>query len=588
MGERFPYAHLVPKGYVENLRFRKALVEAGSRDLQVAQDIWVACARDPLFYINTFVWTYNPKKKHGETLPFITYPYQEDMIREIVAAIEDGEDFVMEKSRDMGASWICMLVFEWYWHFHGGKQFLCVSSKEDLVDKSNNKNSLFWKVDFVLRSDHQPGWLRPSYDHYKLMFVNYDNGSTITGESTNSNAGRGGRSTAILLDEFAAVEEDTKVAAATRDNTDCRIFNSTPTFRGTNCEFYKQTQKEGVRKYRAHWTLHPEKSQGLYYDHNGKPRSAWYDKQCNRASSPAEIAIELDIDYQGAAAGVFSVQLIDKLKKQTTPPLIVAIPSYDLDKKEFLLTHSDKGWLRLWQEPLVRDGVETWPSEDEFVVGADVSYGKGSTNSTMSVANRKTGVKVCEIVNAHIEPHEWGKLAVAVARWFNGAFLIWEENGPGTIFRENVVKCGYRNFFYRQNEKKLNKPDSDVPGWYATPQTKQTLISAYQKALAEDKFVNYSYDALHECLQYVFTKAGGVEHGGAINPADPSGAKQNHGDRVIADALAWRGCCERPVREKEAPKEEVPYLSFGWRQEQRRRTGLRDKVWVPVGKTVYA
>lgn len=577
---------LVPKGLEENLRFRRELVKAGSKDRKTAHHIWMACARDPLFYINTFCWTHNPRKKGNTTLPMITYPFQDDMVREILSAIEDDEDFLVEKSRDMGASWICLCVFEWLWHFHDGKTFLCISSKEDLVDDKDNPNCLFWKIDFLLKTNHQPGWLRPNFNHTKLTFVNYDTGSTINGESTNSNAGRGGRNTAILLDEFAAVEEDVKVAAATRDNTDCRIFNSTPTYRGTNCEFYNLTQKEGLRRFKAHWTLHPDKAKGLYYDEQGKPHSPWYDKQCRRASSMAEIAIELDIDYKGAASGYFDSIVIDKLKRECQHPVMQGDPEFNLETGTFSVLANPQGSMRLWDAPTNTQRGERWPDTDEYTVGADISYGKGSTNSALSIVNRKTGVKVAEIVNSRVEPHEWAKLAVAVCKWFNNAFLVWEENGPGTIFRENVITLGYRNFFYRRNEKKLGKPDSDIPGWYNTPQTKRTLLSDYKKALAAGSFRNHSIEALKECLQYVFTAAGNIEHGGAINAIDPSGARENHGDRVIADALAWLGCNARPVREEAKATVEMPYLSWGWRQKERekeRRKGNRQWGTFAVG-----
>ena len=67
-------------------------------------DGWVTiirkCKEDPIFFFNMFLWTYNPRldKPH---VPFITYPYQDDFIKQIVDAIETGIDVWIEKSRDM-------------------------------------------------------------------------------------------------------------------------------------------------------------------------------------------------------------------------------------------------------------------------------------------------------------------------------------------------------------------------------------------------------------------------------------------------------------------------------------------------------
>lgn len=62
--------------------------------------IILKCKEDPIFFFNLFLWTYNPRlaKPH---VPFITYPYQDDFIKDIVNAVETGIDVRVEKSRDM-------------------------------------------------------------------------------------------------------------------------------------------------------------------------------------------------------------------------------------------------------------------------------------------------------------------------------------------------------------------------------------------------------------------------------------------------------------------------------------------------------
>lgn len=56
---------------------------------------------------------------------------------------------------------------------------------------------------------------------------------------------------------------------------------------------------------RLHWTLHPEKAKGLYYDAEGRPRSPWYDNEIKKKKMTEDaVARELDIDYNLSVKGV--------------------------------------------------------------------------------------------------------------------------------------------------------------------------------------------------------------------------------------------------------------------------------------------
>ena len=53
------------------------------------------------------------------------------------------------------------------------------------------------------------------------------------------------------------------------------------------------------------------------------------------------------------------------------------------------------------------------------------------------------------------------------------------------------------------------------------------------------EFTNPDETAVNECQMYEWTETQGVAHVDSLAAPDPSGAKKNHGDRVIADALCW-------------------------------------------------
>jgi hypothetical protein len=66
---------------------RLKLLTRAKDDPKIQQMIIIKCEKDPIFFYNLFLWTYNPRldKPH---LPFILYPYQEDTVLDTIESIE--------------------------------------------------------------------------------------------------------------------------------------------------------------------------------------------------------------------------------------------------------------------------------------------------------------------------------------------------------------------------------------------------------------------------------------------------------------------------------------------------------------------
>jgi len=574
---------LVPKGLRENLAFRRKLVLAGSNSEDDATSLWTMCARDILFYVNTFVFTYDPRlvgKNQTPAVPFITYPFQDTTLLEINDAIECQEDIGVEKSRDMGASWMFLLVYEWRFHFKDHQRFLCVSRKEELVDKTGDPKALFWKIDFIHLG--QPNWLLPAMTRNNLHIGNDDNGSVIDGESTTGDVARGDRCTSIMLDEFASVEDGGHVLRATRDASGCRGFNSTA--KGQGNAFFQQLDKmkqTGGRVITLHWPLHPVKAEGLWIDedsrHKGRgenkgERSPWFDGECKRAAHDMEIAQELSIDYLGSDYVFFDLADLSRIKREwCTEPVLRTELDYDVERCEAEgLAHTADGRLHLWI-PISPDGR---PPQDEYVVACDIATGTGASQSVISIGSKRLRKKIGVFRSNMIRPEELARLAVAIARFFGDALLIWEANGPGRNFGDVVVEVGYSNIFFRVNELSISKKQSDIPGWHSTKDTKRALLGNYRRALAKDQFINPSLPGINECASYIFTQAGSVEHSRALNAEDPSAAKDNHGDECIADALCCKGLRLSDITEK--VEDDIPEGSMMARRLAHRRERAAD------------
>ena len=556
------YDAMVPRDYIANLKFRQELIKMAQDDKAAREEFWIMCARDPLFYINSFVWTYDPRKDPG-VIPFISYGFQDDSLRELFEIV-GKKDAVIEKSRDMGASWVFLLIADHLFKFSEAQSILLGSRTQDYVDKKGNPKTLMWKLDFI--NKNLPSWLRPNIDRTLLHMVNLDNGSVIDGESTTGEFARGDRRTFVLLDEFAAVDisDGYKVLASTRDVTNCRFFNSTP--KGASGAYFDMTQREDILKTRMHWTQHPEKAAGLYtsirgkkrilddkfpftsdypFILDGKQRSPWYDEQCRRCANETEVAQELDINYGASNYMYFDAKTINEIVSETVrAPYMRGDLEYIVDAKidsrpNGFVESSQNGTMLLWT---ALDEKRN-PPKKRYCVGADISLGTGASNSTLTIAD-ENGEKVAEFASPNMDPTKFADLTVAVCRWFadeegSPAFLNFEANGPGRQFAIQILNGSFRNLYYRTDEDGTNRKKSDKPGWYSTQDTKKSLLSEYRRAVSNREFVNRSGPALQECKEYIHTQSGSVEHQKSLSTLDPTGARDNHGDRVIADALCW-------------------------------------------------
>lgn len=205
------------------------------------------CRRDPVHFFNYFCYTMDPRTDSPNAIPFNLYPYQEWFVNEIVYCMEEQLDMGVEKSRDMGASWVFMLTFQWAWLFKSGWDIHVGSRREAEVDTASmDPSTLFGKFRYNLYK--LPRWMRPpnmKLHDKKLLIVNPTNGNILSGESANDAFGIGPRKRAIMLDEFSRWESADVVYDGLAQTTRCRIINGTP-FGEANAYAHKMHNKNNI------------------------------------------------------------------------------------------------------------------------------------------------------------------------------------------------------------------------------------------------------------------------------------------------------------------------------------------------------
>lgn len=599
---------LVPTDVVANLKWRARVHKLVMDDPSVAELFKEACAADPIFFINGFLWTHDPREEPFAKLPFILYPFQEELVGSVLEAA-NNYDLLIEKSRTMGVSWILMAIFVWIWLYKEDRPLLIGSRNENLVDKPGDPDALLWRVDFLI--DNLPSWLKPcgyvkSQHRLRKHIENPEKRNTIDGESTTANFATGGRRYAIVLDEFSKVPNGDEMLASTQAVSHSRIINGTPY--GIANAFYELTLHSRIKKIRLHWTLHPTYSRGLYKkesEDNGKyipididywrnipnpeqqmieydtmiiergvplppdkERSPWYAKECARAKSAIHIAQELDINYIGSGGPFFdAAKVLETITKYARPPLLIGDLEYDHQTGDPIRFRQSKdGRLRLWIQ-LNKEGKPSIDPNHRVSLGCDISAGTGASNSSGAAWNERTCEKIAEYVNPFDRPEGFAVKMVALSKWLNNAEISWESNGPGRQFGAKIKDLNYGNIYLRTNDQSISVKVSDIPGYPSTRESKLLLLGNYRDKVESGECCNTSKEALEECLEYVFTPDGSVDHARASDKTDPSGAKANHGDRVIADALALKGIAYKKLSLKKQPPE-IPIGSLAWRKQR--------------------
>jgi hypothetical protein len=562
----------VPMREDANMAYREKLLHRAAKDPVLQRDLLAACKLSTHYWINTFVYTLWEQEISPETHgnvpakvalhPFILFERQDEWVEWALALFESGKDGLTHKSRDMGASWLHTMLFHFWWLFRPRTQLREMSRVEEMVDSPISK-SLFYKHDLI--NMYLPEWMRPPgvlvrgrENRTSMRIHNALNNSTIAGESTNRSALSGDRCAALLLDEFAKVDNGDSIKRATAAVTPCRFVNSTVDLPGTCYSRWRESGTIEVFNLMA-WD-HPRKGAGrvVIQDEITKEyriTSPFIEHEIER-NGWKEVAAEI-YGIEGAVGDTFfdnaefdkhaalyarkpsqmlHIELRDKISNAGVAPLIRRKDTGCVK----LVRHRD-GELMVWV-PLIKGRLD---QSKTYTMGIDLSKGQGgegSTESVVSIRCDQTGEIVAKWASKTTPPYEMARTVAALALWVGGAaprklpFVAWEANGPGWDFGNVFVGTMRYPYYYRDETigqvttKKTNKF-----GWHSSRERKSLLLRNYEAAIRENRLINRDQQSIDQAKTYITYSGGGV---GPAELSDKSKADYlGHGDRCIADAL---------------------------------------------------
>lgn len=265
----------------------------------------------PIDFILDWITTYDPRNASRglpTTMPFCMFPRQIDYVQFLYECVQDEAGGLVEKCRDMGASYVTLGFAVWAWLFMPGMAIGVGSRKEILVDRIGDPDSLLEKVrmmiDMLPRDIFWPKGFKAKEHMPSMKILNPANGAIISGEA-GDNIGRGGRKMMYVTDESAHYERPELIEAALADNTNVRIDISS--VNGPGNVFHRRRLAGEVWEPGKRMT--PGKTRVFimdWRDHPAKDRS-WYDARRQRAEEEGllhKFAQEVDRDYNSAVEGV--------------------------------------------------------------------------------------------------------------------------------------------------------------------------------------------------------------------------------------------------------------------------------------------
>ena len=596
---------IYPKTRQENIEFRAKIFMADEKIRSMAREL---AFKDILFFFNVFAWTYGVDVERGGTekhpLPFITYLFQDDAILKIVDAIEQGENLFIEKTRDVGVTWMILTVFDWFWLKGGGSNFRIGSRKEDYVDKAGDMDTHFEKIRFQLA--RLPGWMLPKgFDLKKhcpyMRLINPENGNAIIGEATNKDFGRGGRQRACLFDEFPVWEFQEEAWRSASDATKSKIAVGTPEGAGNKFAELSRTT-EVKRKLRLHWSQHPLKTgtsekhlekvsrrevfdvvggyvvevgkdqttapPGCYVDQYGKLRSEWYDNEHERRDRD-NVASNLDIDYLTTGRPIFDTMKCDLRLREAKSgergdlmwkvrPIFSSDGGYCINQNqlEVEFVKNVNGIYEVWQHP--REDFD-----NGYVIGADTAEGleQGDYDSAYCDFRGEDKLKTVASLHGKFKIHEYAEELAKFGVYYKRAYVNIERNNHGHGVIQQTMKF-YNQLWHKDLFTRGYAELTDQIGFSTTTISKPVIIGTLGKAISNEEFVCDDAGFWKETLTF-------VEDDGRMEAQGKSRGQKCYDDRVMAKAITLWTHLNMPLPSMKRKQEQL----VGWRKSWEQKLG---------------
>lgn len=262
--------------YLAKLRAKADIMKEMEGDEYLrAQKVFDIYAVDPIRFIEDFMLIKANKAQGSPPKPFFLFDYQKRIVLKLMELDQADKEaeLLIDKPREMGITWLLCAYFEWRWLFTPNYSSFILSRSEEEVDDGTRTpdGSIFgkfrWMLDrlprYVVPESYQKKVVRGTTTDMNLKLINPTIGSSITGSSTNSEAGRSRRYSTLWIDEAFAIDRFQEVYRSIQTVSKVKVFTSTVAPGKVYEDFKKARAAEG-NYISLTWKDHPFKDQEWY------------------------------------------------------------------------------------------------------------------------------------------------------------------------------------------------------------------------------------------------------------------------------------------------------------------------------------
>ena len=218
-------------------------------------------------------------------------------------------------------------------------------------------------------------------------------------------------------------------------------------------------------------------------------------------------------------------------------------------QEDFFLSEDRNGPFKMLEKP---------DKSKAYVIGADPCIGRGQKgDSACAQVICVDDWKQVAVFTERVDPDEFATIVDRIGRYYNGALLVVEVNGPGQLTDHMLAKMEYWNRYRRVDYDKINNTRVMKWGWQTNVKSRSMMVGSLKAAIREMRLELFDAETLAEMNGWVRVPSarGQVKE----QPNDPI---DGHDDRIIALGLALQGgLLDNPFHDEsyEARPEEVEF-----------------------------